>query len=381
VIVHMLNSLSDTERSFPTIHTSLEARRAAALARERMYSRQRTSTSAFRPSTLRAPDAQGRHGGPPALVTSPVQWPNMVVYRSAPQPVTHPRAWPGTARMLPAGWQQQLFTHKEMIDFMALHTTPELNACFLALRPWAYRADLFRLAILHERGGIWMDFSSELLVPLSSFLGNSTPLVLVRERKGFNMDYGILNAMIGAKNPRSPFLNHSLQEATRMCAGRRLGKTPWSITGPEMLGRVAQEKPELVAGAVWLRHYHGGGYIDGRAGGRSYDSHLAVTKHGDHTRYIPASNTYMGDWKSGHVYYPRRPGGANSMDTPSAPRPSRRADLKLPAMAPSFTHLRLGHDRRSSRRGGRPLWRLVHSHSHAEGVWLMPVINNGGLVG
>lgn len=227
------------------------------------------------------------------------QWPNPVVYRSAPTNASHP-AHARTNKLLPTSWTTTLFTHDQLDAYFENHHNQRLRKCYASLRPWAYRADLFRLAILHDRGGIWMDFTTELLRPLDVLLPSGASLGLVRERPGFGMDYGVFNAFLAVREPRHPFFAAALERSVTVCLARDYGSTPWSITGPELLGRVARDAPRLVRDVTWLRHAPEGGAIE-TTGERGH-KRVAITKHSDIRRFIPLSNAYIGMWKSRTVF-------------------------------------------------------------------------------
>ena len=107
-----------------------------------------------------------------------------------------------------------------------------------------------------------MDFTTELLRPLDVLLPSGASLGLVRERPGFGMDYGVFNAFLAVREPRHPFFAAALERSVTVCLARDYGSTPWSITGPELLGRVARDAPRLVRDVTWLRHAPEGGAIE-----------------------------------------------------------------------------------------------------------------------
>ena len=225
------------------------------------------------------------------------EWVNMRVYRSGPTARVHPVAWKETAALLPFGWRQQLWTDRDVVEYITNYRRPAVRRCFWALLPWAYRADLFRLLILYERGGVWMDFSTQLIVPLGDVLTNQTSLVLVHERKGFLMDYGVFNSFMAARRPHHPYIGRCIELILARCARREYGSTPWSVTGPELLGRLALDHPRLVTRATWLWHAQEGGFI--RMAG---DRRVIVTKHDDHNVYIPQSGTYIRLWEDRKIW-------------------------------------------------------------------------------
>ena len=172
---------------------------------------------------------------------------------------------------------------------------PGFRACFDSLIPWAYKTDLVRLWLLYRNGGVWMDLTAELIVPISRLTASGADLILTRERSGFGMDNGIFTAVMGARAPGSPFFRSALVQILRMCNARRYGATPWSITGPDILGKVfaAKKTKETV---LWLRHKQSGGFVE------LGEVSVAVTKHvTDAVRHYN-SNAYMNAWRQRTVY-------------------------------------------------------------------------------
>jgi mannosyltransferase OCH1-like enzyme len=172
---------------------------------------------------------------------------------------------------------------------------PGFRSCFDSLIPWAYKTDLVRLWLLHQNGGIWMDLTTELMVPISVLTDKGTDLILAHERMGFGMNNGIFTAVMGARRPNSSFFYNAIIQVLRMCNSQKYGATPWSITGPDILGQVflSQKRKESV---LWLQHRQSGGFLDLNS------VPVAVTKHvSDAVRHYK-SNVYINAWKKKKVY-------------------------------------------------------------------------------
>eukprot|EP00038_Savillea_parva_P018358 m.23241 g.23241 ORF g.23241 m.23241 type:complete len:294 (+) comp4065_c0_seq1:1774-2655(+) len=237
-----------------------------------------------------------------------VSWKATTVFRSGPT-VPHAHSWNKTRDALPQPWVQKFMNDSEMANFSATianETFPGFDTCFKSLRPMAFRADMFRLALLYTYGGIWMDLTAELLVPLTVLIKPTVDLILVHERPGFNMDYGILNNFMGAKAPGSPFLKLALNEIITNCLRREYGKNEWSITGPEILGRVYERaKQDGILDdsyILWLQHAPEGGFII-KDSGNGIRLKVVETKHVADATKLYGSNSYRRQWHARQVFH------------------------------------------------------------------------------
>ena len=106
---------------------------------------------------------------------------------------------------------------------------------FDKLIPGAYKADLWRLCVLYQFGGIYMDIKLECL-------GNFKLYSLV-DKEHFVIDRPnhsphIYNAFMVCK-PNNPFLLEAIEQIIKNVKSNYYGESPLSPTGPEMLGRIA----------------------------------------------------------------------------------------------------------------------------------------------
>ncbi len=134
--------------------------------------------------------------------------------------------------------QLQLFDDKDCEDFMVANYPVEVAAAFRALRPGAYKADLWRLCVLYKLGGIYMDIKLQLVggFKLSSlltqeyFVSDGT----YTDKKG-KQRISVYNGFIVAK-AGNPFLLKAIVAIVVNVSRRFYGYLPYDITGPSMLG-------------------------------------------------------------------------------------------------------------------------------------------------
>ncbi len=127
-----------------------------------------------------------------------------------------------------------LFDDTQCRAFIATYFPYAVEA-FDTLIPGAYKADLWRLCVLYQYGGIYMDIKLECL-------GNFKLYSLV-DKEHFVLDRPIhsphiYNAFMVCK-PNNPFLLESITQLVENVKNKYYGESPLSPTGPEMLGRLA----------------------------------------------------------------------------------------------------------------------------------------------
>jgi mannosyltransferase OCH1-like enzyme len=129
-----------------------------------------------------------------------------------------------------------LYSDEDCLAFIQQHFTPDVADAFNALRPGAYKADLWRLCILYIRGGYYMDIK---LSPLNQFklieLSEGEHFVLDRPKSSLH----IYNAFMVCK-ANNPFLFKCIRQIVYHVKINYYGCSILSPTGPEMLGQIAK---------------------------------------------------------------------------------------------------------------------------------------------
>eukprot|EP00035_Acanthoeca_spectabilis_P014311 m.272029 g.272029 ORF g.272029 m.272029 type:complete len:608 (+) comp16106_c1_seq8:72-1895(+) len=122
----------------------------------------------------------------------------------------------------------------------------DLYKAYQAVRPWAFKADLWRLAILWACGGIYLDAKLRLIGNVSQIFPEARhqkrgghPLLLVGDDipQSFRVGAGYWNGLLAA-TPRHPELLEALRLGIRNIAQRMyfvFDKGGLNITGPGML--------------------------------------------------------------------------------------------------------------------------------------------------
>lgn len=109
--------------------------------------------------------------------------------------------------------------------------------CYQTLRPVAFKADLFRLCVLYERGGIYVDAHTIPYVSLSEMLrGCQRENLFVSVLDNAQSASGIHNGFIMSP-PRHPFLKAYIDRIVRNVQNRDHTDHVLGVTGPLCMAR------------------------------------------------------------------------------------------------------------------------------------------------
>ena len=117
-----------------------------------------------------------------------------------------------------------------------------LYEAFVMLRPLAYRADVFRNAVLWHYGGLWMDHKVVLTSHLSTAIDfQSNEVVLPVDNKGIDNSFSrwaltrqvpVHNAILFSRLPRHIFFEYILRLQIQNVQERFYGSSRLEVTGP-----------------------------------------------------------------------------------------------------------------------------------------------------
>ena len=80
------------------------------------------------------------------------------------------------------GWEMAYFGNEACVQFLERHFDARVVAAFHALRPGAFKADLFRYAYVYEKGGAYADLDTLPIAGLATILEPAVDFVAVSER-------------------------------------------------------------------------------------------------------------------------------------------------------------------------------------------------------
>jgi mannosyltransferase OCH1-like enzyme len=136
------------------------------------------------------------------------------------------------------GWEVVYMGAAKRREFLKLQFEPEVVAAYDALKPGAYKADLWRLCALYYSGGVYSDFSQMIRVPIKQLVDvRRDSLVLVAGAGAPFKPFDICNAFIGSRK-QHPYIKACIDEIVQNVQNKFYGLNHGDITGPEMMVRL-----------------------------------------------------------------------------------------------------------------------------------------------
>lgn len=128
------------------------------------------------------------------------------------------------------------FDDKACRDFMRTQGERVFNA-YQALRPGAYKADLFRLCILYERGGMYVDAESTPYVSIREMIrGVDSSFISILDSTSTGIHNGLIISPMG-----HPFLKACIERILEIVERRSYEDGSLAITGPVCMARAINE--------------------------------------------------------------------------------------------------------------------------------------------
>jgi mannosyltransferase OCH1-like enzyme len=116
-------------------------------------------------------------------------------------------------------------------QFLSTISQPDVRRAYKAAKHVAMRADIFRLAVLFEEGGIYLDADDYCAAPLRALLPPDAELVCYQD------EFGSIGNNFLAAVPRHPIVGAALHEAARAVL-EGATEALWLVTGPGLMSRV-----------------------------------------------------------------------------------------------------------------------------------------------
>jgi mannosyltransferase OCH1-like enzyme len=239
----------------------------------------------------------------------------------------------------------RLFDDEECKIFLLEHFPKEVAAALDALKPGAYKADLWRLCVLYIHGGIYMDSKLRPVdgVTLKQFLTrewfvSDGPYT---DESGITLT-SIYNGFMCCKAKNSMVLK-AIVTIVYNVSKKYYGDTAWSVTGPRMLAPLytaAMNKEPL-----YLTHY-----------GPTFDTQYIECRkiklfenYANYRKEVPAdSSYYQNQWKQKDIYEPTITIDFARIKWPSEishiVQPTNKIRLHLPAVPYTITRDEYSHD-------------------------------------
>jgi len=146
-----------------------------------------------------------------------------------------------------------IFSDEDCRKFIEDNYENDVTIAFNTLKPGAYKSDLWRYCILYKKGGIYMDIKMKCVQPLVTLV-RRYPVLFVNDRPMNNISNGIWNGFM-ISTPENPIFKRCISEIVENCRMKLYKRNPLDITGPHLLGRIADNSPNRLGSRVaYLAH-------------------------------------------------------------------------------------------------------------------------------
>ena len=138
-----------------------------------------------------------------------------------------------------------LYSDEECAAFIAHNYDKDVLEAFHALKPGAYKSDLWRYCVLYKLGGVYLDIKYYSTVPLINII-DETPTVFVKDVTSLSILSIIQNKSGCFYNgfmispPKNEIFKRCIDDIVQSSKDRLYKMGPLDITGPCLLGRVLE---------------------------------------------------------------------------------------------------------------------------------------------
>lgn len=132
----------------------------------------------------------------------------------------------------------EFFNDEMCRSFIEDHFDKTLLKCYDKIIPTAYKADLWRYAVIYQNGGIYSDLATKIYTDLTDHFEDVDLALGIDGPAIPQLPVGLFSlqcAFFGA-SPRNAFLNFVLEEACEKIICNYYGRSPIDITGPTHFG-------------------------------------------------------------------------------------------------------------------------------------------------
>ena len=144
------------------------------------------------------------------------------------------------------GWKIKFYNDKDCIKFLEnefskdnLDLRKNVLKSYNKLIPSAYKADLWRLCVIYEYGGVYSDASQIFKIPIDQIIDTKKEFCIIKD-KTFNNYQGLQIALFSSVK-RHPFLLKYIEEIINNVRNRKYGVSCLHVTGPGLAYDVANK--------------------------------------------------------------------------------------------------------------------------------------------
>lgn len=133
-------------------------------------------------------------------------------------------------------YEFRYYTGEDCRDYVRKHFDKEVLEAYDRLNPNAYKADLWRLCVLYNEGGIYIDCKLLANKAFSDYIDSDTDFFCTIDLKLWELvnNCGIFNAFLGSV-PKHPFIKQLIDGIVHNVKTRNYGTGLLNITGPTFI--------------------------------------------------------------------------------------------------------------------------------------------------
>jgi mannosyltransferase OCH1-like enzyme len=156
-------------------------------------------------------------------------------------------------RLMGPSFEYRFMDSAERLAFIRKHCAPEILECYSKLQIGASQADLWRVLVLREFGGVYLDIDAHLAWPLGFTLESAGEELFVEHRGGELSNYFMASVR---GNPRLGLIIDTILDNVRANSSNNV----FELTGPSAVQRALRGHP--VATAHYRRTCYQGSFTN-----------------------------------------------------------------------------------------------------------------------
>lgn len=140
-------------------------------------------------------------------------------------------------RLMSLSYEYRYVSTEERLSYIKTNTSDEIYNNYKQLNDGAAQADLWRLIVLHNEGGVYLDIDANFVWPLSKMIDDEDEALYIRVKKNTE----ITNYFI-ASAPGNEDLKRAIDMIINNIKNRDVKDGVYNMTGPGVLNEVLKDK-------------------------------------------------------------------------------------------------------------------------------------------
>lgn len=140
-------------------------------------------------------------------------------------------------RLMSLNYDYRYVSTEERLEYIKHNTSADIFKSYRALNDGAAQADLWRLIVLNNEGGVYMDIDANLVWPLSKIIDDKDQAVYIKIKNNTHYTNYFL-----ASAPNNQELQEAINIITDKISKRDVEKGIYCLTGPGVLNTVLEGK-------------------------------------------------------------------------------------------------------------------------------------------